>query len=791
MAKRKAGVNDIIYELSNEDLSGSSDDEHKITKTKISKPNDENKTSSVQNKHAINIGSQNGGKNDTCKFKIDSTVSLNNSIHNTNCSNDNGKKSNTDSIFNKDIDSPDFGDGCVSRAPLVSVRFKDNKLAKAYKTKIKKFMLDLIKLHDSQSFNIDSDSDIELDIWPEDFEEEVRIQTPPPVIDNNLFFIDTDPNNVDVQIPMYKKASQSISNNPVEENSDNRPVRSQFVCFNCDGEHQLKDCPKPRNHARVAEKRRNMGVKLGRYHVEDDQKYGHLIPGRISGQLRYALGLKRYELPLHIYRMRLLGYPCGWMEEAKILPSGINMFDSSGTRILEPDEEEGEVSEPGSKDLYDIKKILDFPGFNVPASSKYMEESHLYGLPPMSEEDSKILMLQRLAPNAMKAYKRKKLTLFPSSANNSQEGQAEMELDSGDEIPEFPSVPPLPDEEPPKAPSPPPLPPGTPPAPPPPEKPNKPETKPEIIVEIMDRDTDTDNKSLDDIEIVEVMQVPDIPMPEDDLITIDEDDEISFISSDRNSPTIDDLEAKKQQLLDAINNADVTTDSGTDTDAIKEIMSDKSRGTADDSVIILDDTLIESDKEVEFIENDKIIEKPTCTEDLKSGETTDTKIDNETRPSDANNTREENESSENAVENLPKTDKEIEAADATTSDDTETASATTSKDEHTSEEKTTTDVSISKGGADTKSGEDVTLHKTGNDTHTPDAKTGKVRETHYGAPIMNIASPYEKLPSDDKFAKDICDVINFENLPNSTGKYKKISSLLKKVKSEVDRIQES
>lgn len=50
----------------------------------------------------------------------------------------------------------------------------------------------------------------------------------------------------------------------------------------------------------------------------------------------------------------------------------------------------------------------------------------------MSEQDSKFIMLQRLAPNAMKAYKRKKLSFFPSSANASQEGQAEMELDSGD-----------------------------------------------------------------------------------------------------------------------------------------------------------------------------------------------------------------------------------------------------------------------------------------------------------------------------------------------------------------------
>lgn len=71
------------------------------------------------------------------------------------------------------------------------------------------------------------------------------------------------------------------------------------------------------------------------------------------------------------------------------------------------------------------------------------------------------------------------------------------------------------------------------------------------------------------------------------------------------------------------------------------------------------------------------------------------------------------------------------------------------------------------------------------------SKTGLVKGTSYGTPLLNIASSYIKLPSDNNFAKDICDVINFENLPNSTGKYKQISDLLKKVKNEVDRIQDT
>lgn len=62
----------------------------------------------------------------------------------------------------------------------------------------------------------------------------------------------------------------------------------------------------------------------------------------------------------------------------------------------------------------------------------FFQEGHLFGFPPMSDVDSKMLMLQSLAPNAMKAYKRKKLMLFPANNSGAADGQMEMELDSGD-----------------------------------------------------------------------------------------------------------------------------------------------------------------------------------------------------------------------------------------------------------------------------------------------------------------------------------------------------------------------
>lgn len=62
--------------------------------------------------------------------------------------------------------------------------------------------------------------------------------------------------------------------------------------------------------------------------------------------------------------MRSLGYPPGWLEEARQQHSGLSLFDDAGKAEVNSDEE-GEIICPGDKDKYDIKKIIDFPGFNI------------------------------------------------------------------------------------------------------------------------------------------------------------------------------------------------------------------------------------------------------------------------------------------------------------------------------------------------------------------------------------------------------------------------------------------
>lgn len=66
---------------------------------------------------------------------------------------------------------------------------------------------------------------------------------------------------------------------------------------------------------------------------------------------------------------------------------------------------------------------------------------------------------------------------------------------------------------------------------------------------------------------------------------------------------------------------------------------------------------------------------------------------------------------------------------------------------------------------------------------------GKVKSVALGTPILKATSPYSRLPSAEKFSRDICDVINFENLPDSTGKYEKMSDIIQKVRTAVAKFQ--
>ena len=91
------------------------------------------------------------------------------------------------------------------------------------------------------------------------------------------------------------------------EENDKESSRPKMTCFNCMGNHSLRDCEEPRNPAAINKNRREHNAKRGnignvRYHTDDEQKYGHLVPGKMSDNLRLALGLSENDLPVHIYK---------------------------------------------------------------------------------------------------------------------------------------------------------------------------------------------------------------------------------------------------------------------------------------------------------------------------------------------------------------------------------------------------------------------------------------------------------------------------------------------------------
>lgn len=225
-------------------------------------------------------------------------------------------------------------------------------------------------------------------------------------------------------------------------------------------------------------------------------------------------------------------------------------------------------------------------------------------------------------------------------------------------------------------------------------------------------------------------------------------------SSGRGSPTLDDLEEKKRLLLNALESDTPNTSIISILDSTEENIEDKTSEDIDANVDAAN---------VEGKQNLKVDNK----EENDSNLNTNSDVNGTTTTQDEAQT--DATSQETPSESILEPKPDAQPSEIVV-EDAEPALATIPEVNDNSDKRT-----------------DSVSEVVG----TPESKPGHVKGTLFGTPVMNIASSYLKLPTDDKFAKDICDVINFENLPNSTGKYKQISALLKKVKCEVDRIQDS
>lgn len=163
--------------------------------------------------------------------------------------------------------------------------------------------------------------------------------------DENQFMVDTLPTECtnETEIPDYNSGSIGVLDNVHEDAKDDdgddetkQKGGGAGNCWNCGGDHMIKDCKAKRDPVAINARKQIFAqkTKYERYHLEAEQKYSHLAPGQISKNLREALGLRTRELPLYIYKMRLYGYPEGWLEDAKINHSGLTMIHSEVTNFF-------------------------------------------------------------------------------------------------------------------------------------------------------------------------------------------------------------------------------------------------------------------------------------------------------------------------------------------------------------------------------------------------------------------------------------------------------------------------
>ncbi|NWW77643.1 ZCHC8 protein, partial [Climacteris rufus] len=333
------------------------------------------------------------------------------------------------------------------------------------------------------------------------------------------------------EIPKYQQVFSQILSLDGQEIQVKPKSRPKPHCFNCGSEdHQMKDCPKPRNAARISEKRKEFLEACGdssnqnfqqRYHAEEvEERFGKFKPGVISGVLQDALGVTDKSLPPFIYRMRQLGYPPGWLKEAEMEHSGLALYDGRG------EECDGEAEDEGSAQpkrvTYDVSKLVNYPGFNISTPSGIPDEWQIFGSIPMQPSQQKDVFAHYLSnyqePSPKSSSKRaaaqsKSHHSKRPREDSSEVAAADMDLDSDLEGAQrsqtpnsFQFQPPLPPGSPATS-TPPPVPRGTPPLTPP--QPSTPSHSPlprtaspgdNLQLKIVDSVMDEDTLTLEELE---------------------------------------------------------------------------------------------------------------------------------------------------------------------------------------------------------------------------------------------------------------------------------------------------
>uniref|UniRef100_A0A8B9G6Z9 Zinc finger CCHC domain-containing protein 8 n=1 Tax=Amazona collaria TaxID=241587 RepID=A0A8B9G6Z9_9PSIT len=301
--------------------------------------------------------------------------------------------------------------------PLLQILFMNNVISRQYHQEIEDFIFGLVQRYEEQRKNEEEKTQLNVEPQPSSvlLEEDgkaarsnsKKVKEAFSVVGSVLYFanfcldklgqpiLNENPQLTEGwEIPKYQQVFSHILSLDGQEIQVKPKSRPKPTCFNCGSEdHQMKDCPKPRNPARISEKRKEYMEACGepsnqifqqRYHEEEvEERFGKFKPGVISGELQDALGVTDKSLPPFIYRMRQLGYPPGWLKEAEMEHSGLVLYDGKGESGTD------EKSHQPKRTIYDVSKLINYPGFNISTPSGIPDEWQLFGSIPMQPSQQK------------------------------------------------------------------------------------------------------------------------------------------------------------------------------------------------------------------------------------------------------------------------------------------------------------------------------------------------------------------------------------------------------------------
>ncbi|KAJ1350345.1 hypothetical protein KIN20_006117 [Parelaphostrongylus tenuis] len=189
-----------------------------------------------------------------------------------------------------------------------------------------------------------------------------------------------------------EKILSGLLTSRLDESGDQTPktstARKKIGCFNCDGDHHVNECSQPKDSRRIRLRIAVMRNKknLSRYHDEMESSEKKFQPGRISDQLREALGIGQHDIPEYIYRMRKLGfidgYPPAYLKRAieeDESSKTLNFYMSDGN-VSSSDVLERPDSPPP---IINAEKMIYYLGFNQ--SYRDLRDREDFRIPPFSE----------------------------------------------------------------------------------------------------------------------------------------------------------------------------------------------------------------------------------------------------------------------------------------------------------------------------------------------------------------------------------------------------------------------